>query len=169
MFTLNNKLSVVAQAIAACTVMLSGASLVEAAETHAGIQELREGDDIFHEIFKDFDFSIVHFYKPSDFNANANKEFFDGVKDLFEQKQDDGTFTTRKVGWFWIDLDNFDNDDGELPVSKETISSHWIMGTLGQRKMLYEEEKLDLSEESKEHFVSVIKELTGDFMTHIDC
>jgi len=66
-------------------------------------------------------------------------------------------------------LDNFDNDDGELPVSKETISSHWIMGTLGQRKMLYEEEKLDLSEESKEHFVSVIKELTGDFMTHIDC
>ena len=104
----NNKLREAAKAIAycSCVAMLGTSSQVEAA--HAPIQELREGDDVKYEVFKDgMEFGIVSFHKPSNETSNEIDGLFESAKARFEQMLDEGVLSPRKVGWFRVNIDEF--------------------------------------------------------------
>ena len=103
MFT--NKLSEIAKAIAICSAVFGGQT--QAAE-YAPVQELREGDDIGTEVFKDGnEFSVISFYKPSEGKSSEVDALFEAAKGRFEQMIDDGSLSQRKVGWFRVDIDAF--------------------------------------------------------------
>lgn len=131
------------------------------------MQELRTGDNIQNEVFKDFDFSVIHFFRPSDSNSVAVKELFDGAKQEFEQGIDQGSISPRKVGWYSIDMDDFED---ELPFDKEQVKSEQlVLGKLGQHKYLSYSRQQGTEPENVSQVVSMIQELTGDFITHLEC
>ena len=77
---------------------------------------------------------------------------------------DDGHISQRKVGWFRINID----ENPKMSAPGHDIDQI-VMGKLGQRKFLNFQKESIFKLENEKHIVSILKELTGDFMTHIEC
>ena len=132
--------------------------------TTAAVEELRLGDNVSEIVFKDFEFSIISFYNASNSSQVEIDSYMDGANALFNQMIEDGVISQRRVGWFRIELE--DNPTmGPAGVTNDQI----VMGKLGQRKYLDFKKEFNTKEENEAQLANLMKELTGDFMTHIEC
>lgn len=94
------KLVKLAAPLVVCSLL---ASISRAAED--GIVSMVTGDKP-EELLKEYDFSVVSFYKKSDKASVEVDAYMDNAKVLLEGKIADGSWTSRpKVGWFRIELE----------------------------------------------------------------
>ena len=80
---------------------------------------------------------------------------------------DDGSMSARKVSWFRINME--DSPEMVPPQVNQDDGDQVVIGKLGQKIALNYEKKHDEPSENVDQFVSMFRELTGDFVTHIEC
>ena len=57
------------------------------------------------ESLKDFDFSVISFFKPTDLESVEIDGFFEGAQKHFNKKLEDKAWSDRSLGWFRVNLD----------------------------------------------------------------
>ena len=91
-----------AQSVAFLAVSSIFASLTVAGE----IREMTAGDKP-EDLLKDYEFSVISFYKASDADSVEIDSFMAGAKTLLEKKIESGSWTPRNIGWFRVDIDKY--------------------------------------------------------------
>ena len=88
----------------------------------------------------------------------------EGAKAIIDAKVAAGEWSKRNLGWFRIDLDKYPalhpNDNGN--------PDQMITGQ-GWRRMIGFENQYEEAEKNEEFFASIVRELTGDWVTKIEC
>ena len=79
--------------------------------------------------------------------------------------QDDGTMSARRVNWFRI---NMEDSPEIVPAQVSQDGDQVVIGKLGQKIALSYEKAHDEPSENVEQLVGMFRELTGDFVTHIE-
>jgi len=116
------------------------------------------------DLMKPYEFSVVSFYNPSDPKSQEVDALLEGAKLHLEKKVSEGEWGERSVGWFRINveaspemsLDGAGNPD-------QMVSGH------GSRRMIGYERYNETKEKDAEMFAAIVKDLTGDWFTDIEC
>lgn len=99
-------------------------SLVASLSRADEIRQMVTGDKP-EELLKDYDFSVVSFYKKSDKASVEVDAYMENAKALFESKIADGSWSARgKVGWFRVELD----EHSSLAVSENQEPDQMVVG-----------------------------------------
>ena len=113
-----------------------------------------------------YDFSVISFWKPSQPDSVVFEDYFELAKILFDQKTRDKEWQSRKIGWFRIDIEalpeyahSVNNQPDQIVMSKET----------GMYRFLGLSKTEDKEQEQVKNIANTVRELTGDWVTQIDC
>ena len=124
--------------------------------------DLENGTDI-REITKKYEFSVVSFYKPSDEKSTEVDGFVKGAFDLFSKRMESGEWEKREVGWYRIDIEN----QTEIKMSDEP--DQLIVTRDGLSRLVHFQKIHESAETNHETFAAIVRELTGDWVTPIEC
>ena len=129
----------------------------------AAIKELTIAD-MPPKFLEENEFSFVSFYKKSDPKSVEVDSYLEGAKAFLDAKIEDGTWTGRSLGWFRCDLD----EHPEMAIDGRGESDQMMTGA-GNRRMIGFDKAFDDKEKNEELLANIVRELSGDWITEIEC
>lgn len=147
-------------AIAATVGLLSAPCLA------SPFRNYKEGDDI-EEIVGSHEYNLVSLLKPSEPESVEINELLDGAAEFFKLKTESGEWPMRSVGWTRIDIEQF--PQYALDDKKSSLQLMAANDGRGTRKNLGLMKHYEDKVRNHELFASIVRELSGEWITEIKC
>ena len=113
----------------------------------------------------DHDFSIISFYNSEDWSQHLNS-IYDKVRDAVDEAMASGEWKHRDIGFFRVNIETHP----ELAPDDSGIPDQLVYNkAAGLRRLLHYHPVHDTEEENIQHFVGMLRELTGDWVEEIAC
>ena len=125
---------------------------------------LGEGENPI-EATKDYQFSVVSFYSPSNEASMEIQEMIEGGIKYFNNKIRIGDWGQRQVGWFKVDIDA----TPELAYNPDKIVPDQAVIGPGVHRLIHFAKIHEEKDDNERVFAEVIRELTGDWLSQIKC
>ena len=121
--------------------------------------------DTPQEVLKDYEFSVISFYKPSDETSVEIDALMEGAEEYMEKKMRIGDWSKRNVGWFRVNLE----ETPELAIDDPTVSDQVVVGP-GMSRMIHFAKVGSKEKDDYEMIMAeIVRELTGDWVNTIEC
>ena len=113
----------------------------------------------------DHDFSVISFYNSEDWSQHFDS-LFEKVRDKVDEAMASGEWKHRDIGFFRVNIETHP----ELAPDDSGIPDQLVYNkAAGLRRLLHFHPVHDTEEENIQHFVGMLRELTGDWVEEIAC
>ena len=109
---------------------------------------------------KEYQFSVISFWKPSDEYATMIHEIVEGAHKYFSKKVRTGVWGKRSVGWFKVDLDV----TPELAFYEDKTRSDQAVIGPGIHRFTHFDRVAEKKSENEMNYALVVRDLTGDWI-----